>query len=72
PFAEDFDPVAIPRIRSQGPDGDEAEYGSAVWLDKMAASPGSRYTSDGNPAVISYPTGSDAPAEQYAATAVAY
>jgi peptidoglycan/xylan/chitin deacetylase (PgdA/CDA1 family) len=72
PFSEDFDPVAIPRIRSQGPDGDEAEYGSSVWLDKMAANPSSRYTSDGNPAVISYPTGGDGPADRYATAAVAY
>src|SRR5918999_3760772 len=57
PFAEEFAPRAIPRIRSQGPDGSEAEFGSTVWLDKLAASPGTRYTSDGNPAVISYPTG---------------
>ncbi len=72
PFAEEFAPQAIPRIRSQGPDGKEAEFGSSVWLDKMAASPGSRYTSDGNPAVISYPTGKEAPAAQYAAAAAPY
>ena len=68
----EFTAHAIPRIRSQGPDGEEAEFGSTVWLDKMAASPGTRYTSDGNPAVISYPTGGAAPADRYAATAVAY
>jgi peptidoglycan/xylan/chitin deacetylase (PgdA/CDA1 family) len=72
PFAEDFDPVAIPRIRSQGPDGDEAEYGSTTWLDKLAANPEGRYTSDGNPDVISYPNGDEGPAEQYTAAAVAY
>jgi peptidoglycan/xylan/chitin deacetylase (PgdA/CDA1 family) len=72
PFTEEFDAAAIPRIRSQGPDGEEAEYGSAVWLDKLAANPRNRYTSDGNPAVISYPTGGAAPADRYAATAVPY
>jgi peptidoglycan/xylan/chitin deacetylase (PgdA/CDA1 family) len=72
PFAAEFVAHSIPRIRSQGPDGSEAEFGSTVWLDKMAASPGSRYTSDGNPAVISYPTGGDAPADQYAAAAAPY
>ena len=72
PFAEDFTPRAIPRIRSQGPNGSEAEFGSTVWLDKMAASPGTRYTSDGNPAVISYPTGKASPAAQYAAAASPY
>jgi peptidoglycan/xylan/chitin deacetylase (PgdA/CDA1 family) len=73
PFAQDFTPQAIPRIRSQGPNGSEAEFGSTVWLDKLAASPATRYTSDGNPAVISYPTGGKAtPAAQYAAAATAY
>ena len=72
PFAEEFKPLAIPRIRSQGPDGSEAEYGSTVWLDKMAASPATRYTSDGNPEVISYPTGDEAPSAQYAAAAAPY
>jgi peptidoglycan/xylan/chitin deacetylase (PgdA/CDA1 family) len=72
PFDEDFEAAAIPRIRSQGPDGDEAEYGSTTWLDKLAANPSNRYTSDGNPDAISYPDGDEGPAEQYAATAVAY
>jgi hypothetical protein len=72
PYAEDFAAHAIPRIRSQGSNGDEAEFGSKAWLDKLAASPDTRYTSDGNPAVISYPTGGAAPADRYAAAAVAY
>jgi peptidoglycan/xylan/chitin deacetylase (PgdA/CDA1 family) len=72
PFSADFEAAAIPRIRSQGPTGSEAEFGSTVWLDKLAANPGSRYTSDGNPDVISYPTGADVPADRYAAAAVAY
>lgn len=55
PFTADFDPLNIPRIRSQGATGEEAEYGSAVWLDKLAQNAESRYTSDGDPARISYP-----------------
>jgi peptidoglycan/xylan/chitin deacetylase (PgdA/CDA1 family) len=72
PFAADFDPTAIPRIRSQGYDGTEADYGSSVWLDELAADPASRYTSDGNPDAISYPAGSGSPADEFAATAAAY
>ena len=72
PFAAGFEPGAIPRIRSQGADGDDAEFGSTAWLDKLAATPSSRYTSDGNPAVISYPSGSEAPADRYSAAAVSY
>jgi peptidoglycan/xylan/chitin deacetylase (PgdA/CDA1 family) len=72
PYAEDFAAHAVPRIRSQGSNGDEADFGSKAWLDKLEASPDTRYTSDGNPAVISYPSGADAPADRYAAAAVAY
>jgi peptidoglycan/xylan/chitin deacetylase (PgdA/CDA1 family) len=72
PFSADFSPQAIPRIRSQGADGAEAEFGSTSWLDKVSANSSGRYTSDGNPDVISYPTGSDAPADRYATAAVAY
>ncbi|GHF33704.1 peptidoglycan/xylan/chitin deacetylase (PgdA/CDA1 family) [Amycolatopsis bartoniae] len=55
PYAAKFDPLNIPRIRSEAATGEEAEYGSTVWLDKLAADPGSRYTSDGDPAHVSYP-----------------
>lgn len=55
PFSSDFDPANIPRIRSQGPTGKDADYGSAKWLDKLAANPESRYTSDGDPTKISAP-----------------
>jgi peptidoglycan/xylan/chitin deacetylase (PgdA/CDA1 family) len=72
PYSADFAPHAVPRIRSQGADGEEAEFGSTAWLDQLAATPGARFTSDGNPDVISYPTGGDAPADRYAADAVAY
>ncbi|NIH87210.1 polysaccharide deacetylase family protein [Amycolatopsis granulosa] len=55
PYTAGFDPLDIPRIRSQGPTGDEAEYGSSAWLDKLARNRASLYTSDGDPARISYP-----------------
>ncbi|WP_145737104.1 polysaccharide deacetylase family protein [Saccharopolyspora dendranthemae] len=55
PFTTDFDPTNIPRIRSQGPAGEDAGYGSTAWLDKLAAAPESRYTSDGDPAKTSAP-----------------
>ncbi|UVS79826.1 polysaccharide deacetylase family protein [Actinokineospora sp. UTMC 2448] len=59
PYSADFDPLRIPRIRSQGPTGDEAAFGSSVWLDKLAAAPKSRYTSDGVPDRIAYPRDTD-------------
>lgn len=55
PFAASFDPTAIPRIRSEGATGEEAEFGSTAWLDKMAKNPERRYTSDGNPNTIAFP-----------------
>lgn len=72
PFAEEFDPAAIPRIRSQGRDGTEAEFGSAIWLDKLAAKPELRYTSDGDPRRISYPSGNDSLADEFAEAAAPY
>lgn len=57
PFSRDFDPLNVPRIRSQGPSGKGAKFGSTAWLDKLAASPESRYTSDGDPERISFPEG---------------
>ncbi|WP_308287271.1 polysaccharide deacetylase family protein [Actinomadura parmotrematis] len=55
PYAASFDPLRIPRIRSQGRHGQDANLTSARWLDRLAAKGGGRYTSDGDPAVISYP-----------------
>jgi peptidoglycan/xylan/chitin deacetylase (PgdA/CDA1 family) len=56
PYARSFDPVGVPRMRSQGRSGPEARYASARTLDRMASAPLERYTSDGDPAVISFPT----------------
>jgi peptidoglycan/xylan/chitin deacetylase (PgdA/CDA1 family) len=55
PFSDGFDQLRIPRIRSQGSSGAEAGYGSSSWLDKLAADPANRYTSDGDPQRISFP-----------------
>lgn len=55
PFSVKFDPLDIPRIRSQAATGQEAEYGSTTWLDKLAADPAERYTADGDPTRVSFP-----------------
>lgn len=73
PYAADFDPTGIPRIRSQDASGPEAEFCSTVWLDKLAAAPHERYTADGDPARISYPTGgATRPAATFLGRAAAY
>jgi len=72
PYSAKFDSGAVPRIRSQAGDGDEAEYGSTVWLDRLEAEPETRYTSDGAPDVISYPSGRGSPAPPFAAAARPY
>ncbi|CAM4068491.1 polysaccharide deacetylase family protein [Kibdelosporangium persicum] len=55
PYSTRFDPLRIPRIRSQAGSGKEAQFGSTVWLDKLAANADGRYTSDGAPDRIAYP-----------------
>ncbi|MDB1087945.1 polysaccharide deacetylase family protein [Streptomyces sp. ACA25] len=55
PFADSFDAAAIPRIRSAGADDQDAEFGSASWLDRLADGTVTRYTSDGDPETVSYP-----------------
>lgn len=55
PFSTDFDPLAIPRIRSSSWDGGEANYGSEFWLQWFQDNPDQRYVSDGNPATVSFP-----------------
>jgi peptidoglycan/xylan/chitin deacetylase (PgdA/CDA1 family) len=72
PFAAEFDPTAVPRIRSQGPDGPEAEFGSTAWLDRLAAEDGLLYTSDGDPTRISYPRGDDTLHPDFADAAAPY
>ncbi|EHR62123.1 polysaccharide deacetylase family protein [Saccharomonospora cyanea] len=72
PFSVEFDAAAVPRIRSQGPDGEGAEFGSTAWLDELAADPGSLYTSDGDPARISYPRDDDTLNPEFAEAAAPY
>ncbi len=55
PHAADFEPAAIPRIRSQGSSGPGADLGSTAWLDFLAEHPRKRYTSDGDPGHVSFP-----------------
>ncbi|WP_425837691.1 polysaccharide deacetylase family protein [Streptomyces fractus] len=55
PYADSFDPAAIPRIRSAPAKGKDANYSSTHWLDQLAAGKIARYTSDGDPDHISYP-----------------
>ncbi|MFD0268792.1 polysaccharide deacetylase family protein [Streptomyces sp. NPDC127106] len=57
PFAKAFTPGAIPRIRSAGHDDEDAEFGSSHWLDELAAGK-SRYTSDGDPNTVAFPSAS--------------
>lgn len=55
PHTRSFDPEAIPRIRSAPHTGQDAQYGSAHWLDQLADGKPAPYTSDGDPDHISYP-----------------
>ncbi|WP_414938241.1 polysaccharide deacetylase family protein [Amycolatopsis sp. cmx-11-51] len=71
PCSSLFEPAAIPRIRSQGP-GEEAEYGSAHWLDELGSPAGHRYTSDGDPETVSYPRSGVDPAPACASVSLAY
>jgi peptidoglycan/xylan/chitin deacetylase (PgdA/CDA1 family) len=55
PFDADFDPAAVPRIRSQGSRGPDAGFASTAWLDKLESGAVDRYTSDGDPDRVSFP-----------------
>ncbi|MHC5259377.1 polysaccharide deacetylase family protein [Streptomyces sp. UC4497] len=55
PYADSFDPAAIPRIRSAPAKGKDANYSSTHWLDQLSAGKLARYTSDGDPDHVSYP-----------------
>lgn len=73
PYAADFDPAAIPRIRSQDATGADAKYCSTVWLDSLAAAPSQRYTSDGDPDRISFPaTSQQTAAARFASRTATY
>lgn len=70
PFDKDFDPRLINRIRSADrmkQDGCE-QYCSTAWLDWLDKHPDQRYTSDGDPRVISFPAAkADQLAKRFAA-----
>jgi peptidoglycan/xylan/chitin deacetylase (PgdA/CDA1 family) len=73
PYCTEFDPLNIPRIRSQDATGEDARYGSTAWLDELAATPGRRYTSDGDVNRIAYPADiGTVPAEPFRSWALAY
>ncbi|MEX0834572.1 MAG: hypothetical protein WD010_00660, partial [Nitriliruptor sp.] len=57
PYDASFDPLAIPRIRSQPEpvDGDP-DFGSNYWLEVLAEAPERRYISDGDPDTIAFPS----------------
>ncbi len=57
PFEKDFDARLIPRIRSQAKIKQEGcdKFCSTAWLDWLDQNSDKRYTSDGDPRVISYP-----------------
>ncbi|WP_409186610.1 polysaccharide deacetylase family protein [Amycolatopsis sp. VS8301801F10] len=71
PYSSRFDAGSIPRIRSQST-GKDADYGSAHWLDELASPSGHRYTSDGDPAVVSYPRSEATLAPAYAKISLVY
>ncbi|WP_424186411.1 polysaccharide deacetylase family protein [Actinokineospora sp. G85] len=72
PYSAAFDPVRIPRIRSQAATGKEAELASTVWLDKLAADPAARFTSDGVADRVSFPKDAGAVADAFKARAQSY
>lgn len=55
PHTEDFDRLAIPRVRSQGKEGPGAKWSSTRWLNYLDRHPDERYTSDGDPSRVSFP-----------------
>jgi peptidoglycan/xylan/chitin deacetylase (PgdA/CDA1 family) len=58
PFSRAFQPMEIPRIRSEGKikmDGCD-QFCSTAWLDWLDKNPSKRYTSDGDPVAISFPS----------------
>jgi len=71
PCSGEFDPRAIPRIRSQST-GTEAKYGSSRWLDDLGTPAGHRYTSDGDPSTVSYPRAAGTVAPECASVGLAY
>jgi peptidoglycan/xylan/chitin deacetylase (PgdA/CDA1 family) len=61
PFSKEFDPGAIPRIRTShaGWKGEE-DFAFSYWMKQLERSPERRYVSDGDPATITVPKGKEA------------
>jgi peptidoglycan/xylan/chitin deacetylase (PgdA/CDA1 family) len=57
PFAKEFDPRRIPRIRDKQKikEDDCTKYCSTAWFEWLAQNPDKLYTSDGNPSTIAFP-----------------
>ncbi|WP_019630655.1 polysaccharide deacetylase family protein [Actinomadura atramentaria] len=57
PFSTGFDRWAITRVRSEGKikENDCKRFCSTAWLDYLDKHPGERYTSDGDPATVTFP-----------------
>jgi peptidoglycan/xylan/chitin deacetylase (PgdA/CDA1 family) len=58
PFAKEFDPRAIPRIRTShaGWDGTE-DFAFSDWMRRLEENPGRRYVSDGDASTVTVPEG---------------
>ncbi|MEU7912213.1 polysaccharide deacetylase family protein [Microbispora bryophytorum] len=55
PYAKSFPRYAIPRIQSNGKQGECRRWCTTYWLDWLDKHPRERYTSDGDPARVSVP-----------------
>ncbi len=76
PFHTGFDSYAVPRIRSESQaraSAADKHFVSSYYLPWLQQHPQDRYTSDGNPATISFPKSfADVLAPRYASRANAY
>lgn len=73
PYSASFDRLNIPRIRANSRPNPESQYESKHWLAWLQSRPTRRYTSDGDPAHISFPrTAGGTVAARYRAAAVPY
>ncbi len=60
PYANSFDRGRIPRIRtSHAGWHEEPDFAFSYWMKELERNPGSRYVSDGDPAAITLPRGSE-------------
>jgi hypothetical protein len=61
PFSNEFDPGAIPRIRTShaGWDGTE-DFAFSDWMRRFEQNPDTRYVSDGDASTVTVPEGAQA------------